>query len=324
MKKIIRLAVTATLATTMLGIANTALAAGNEWKATQPIRIVVPFSAGGGSDVAARLIAEGLGTSLGQTVVVENKPGASGAIASDLVYSAKPDGHMMLLGTADTQSMNPHVNKVRYDSLKYVPVLGIARVSYALVGRNDLPADNLKELVALTKEKSLTYGSSGNGAAADIQMRMFADAAGIKNFLHVPYQGVAPAFQGLLGGQVDLAMIPVALVAQYKGKIKFYGMASMQRNSALPDVPTLAEGGYPVDGDPWVGFLAPPETPENIANAIAKKVADVLAKPETQQRLRDVGMTPYLESRQDFIKLYREDFEKWGKAIRDAGITVQN
>lgn len=322
MKNWIRYVMVAMIAATTTN--SSAAASGGDWKASQPIRLVVPFSAGGGSDVAARLISEGLGTSLGQTVVVENKPGASGAIASDQVYLAKPDGLMLLLGTADTQSMNPHVNKVRYESLKYVPVLGIAQVSYALVGRNDLPANNLQELIELAKEKSLSYGSSGNGAAADVQMRMFADVAGIKNFLHAPYQGVAPAFQGLLGGQVDLAMIPVALVAQYQGKIKFYGVASMQRNYALPDVPTLAERGYPVDGDPWVGILAPPGTPEKVANAIADEVGKVLAKPDTQQRLQKVGMTPYVQSRSEFVELYRSDYEKWGNAIRKAGITIKN
>jgi tripartite-type tricarboxylate transporter receptor subunit TctC len=324
MTKLLRILISVSLAATAMSAHSASTTTDGKWKATQPIRIVVPFAAGGGSDVAARLIAERLGSSLGETVVVENKPGASGAIASQLVYNADPNGYTILLGTADTQSMNPHVNNVRYDSLKYVPVLGLAQVSYALVGRNDLPANNLAELISLTKNKSLSYGSSGTGAAADIQMRMFADTAGIKNLLHVPYQGVAPAFQGVLSGQVDLAMVPVALVSQYQGKIKFYGMASMQRNSALPDVPTLAEEGYAVDGDPWVGLLAPPGTSDAIAETIAQRVSTILANPDTQKRLKDVGMTPYLQSREDFIKLYGNDYEKWGKAIRNAGITIQN
>ncbi|ANN67834.1 Bug family tripartite tricarboxylate transporter substrate binding protein [Bordetella bronchialis] len=296
---------------------------GKAWKASQPIRIVVPFSAGGGSDVAARLLAQGLGNSLGEPVIVENKPGASGAIASDLVYTAAPDGYTLLLGTADTQAMNPHVNKVRYDALKYVPVAAIAKVSYVLVGRPDMPAADTKALVALAKEKSLTYGSSGTGAAADIQMRMFDDAAKIPNMLHVPYQGVAPAFQALVAGQVDLAMIPVALVAQYRNKVKFYGIASMQRNPAIPDVPTLAEQGFPVDGDPWVGLLAPPKTPDAVANAIAERVAKVLAVPENQKKLREVGMTPYQGTRSEFTEFYRKDYDKWEKAIKSAGITAQ-
>jgi tripartite-type tricarboxylate transporter receptor subunit TctC len=310
------------------GAACAALAASNDdagsaWKAKQPIRLVVPFSAGGGSDVAARLLAQGLGNSLGEPMVVENKPGASGAIASDYVYMAAPDGYTLLLGTADTQAMNPHVNKVRYDSLRYVPVAAIAKVSYALVGRLDMPAADTHALVALAKTRSLTYGSSGTGAAADVQMRMFDGVAKITNMLHVPYQGVAPAFQALVAGQVDLAMIPVALVAQYRSKVKIYGIASLQRNPAIADVPTLAEQGFPVDGDPWVGLLAPPKTPDAVASAIAERVAKVLAVPENQQKLRDVGMTPYQGTRSEFAAFYRKDYEKWEKAIKSAGITVQ-
>jgi len=291
------------------------------WTATQPVRIVVPFSAGGGSDVAARLIAQSLGNSLGQPVVVENKPGASGAIASDIVYTAPPDGHTLLLGTADTQGMNPHVNKVRYDSMKYVPVAGIAKVSYMLVGRPGLSAPDLKTLVAQSKTTSFSYGSSGTGAAAHVQMSMFLDTAKITNMLHVPYQGVAPAFQALVAGQVDLTVVPVALAAQYRDKVRFYGVASLQRNEALPDVPTLAEQGYPVDGDPWVGLIAPPGTPTAAATAIAEKVHAALAQPEVQKKLRELGMTPYLGTQAEFAEFYKKDYPKWGEAIRAAGIT---
>ena len=305
-------------------LAGAALAGGaaqaQGWTATQPVRIVVPFSAGGGSDVAARLLAQNLGNSLGQPVVVENKPGASGAIASDIVYSAAPDGHTMLLGTADTQGMTPHVNKVRYDSMKYVPVAGIAKVSYMLVGRPGLKAADLKALVEQSKTTSFSYGTSGTGAAAHVQTSMFLNAAKITNMLHVPFQGVAPAFQAMLADQVDLTMVPVALAAQYRGKIRFYGIASLHRADALPDVPTLAEQGYPVDGDPWVGLLAPPGTPEAAANAISEKVRAVLAQPDVQKKLRELGMTPYLDSRAEFISFYKKDYPKWGEAIRAAGV----
>ncbi|ANN67833.1 Bug family tripartite tricarboxylate transporter substrate binding protein [Bordetella bronchialis] len=290
------------------------------WKPTQPIRIVVPFSAGGGSDVVARLVSQSLGNRLGQTVIVENKPGASGAIASDLVYNAAPDGYTLLLGTADTQAMNPHVNKVRFDSLKFVPVGGLAKVPYVLVGRADLPASNLPELLALAKRQSLSYGSSGLGTAADVQMRMFGEVAKIDNLLHVPYQGVAPAFQGLVAGQVDLAAVPVVLAAQYRDKLKFFGLPSMERNSAIPDVPTLAEQGYRVDADSWNCLLAPPGTPAAIADAIGSQLAAVLAEPAVQKRLHEVGMTAFPGFRTEFAAFYRSEYEKWGDAIRKANI----
>lgn len=290
------------------------------WKPTQPIRIVVPFSAGGGSDVVARLVSQSLGNRLGQTVIVENKPGASGAIASDLVYAAAPDGYTLLLGTADTQAMNPHVNKVRFDALKFVPVGGLAKVPYVLVGRPDLPADTLPQLLALAGRQSLSYGSSGLGTAADVQMRMFGEVAKIRNLLHVPYQGVAPAFQGLVAGQVDLATVPVVLAGQYRGKLKFFGLPSVQRNSAIPEVPTLAEQGYPVDADSWNCLLAPPGTPAAIADAINAQLIAVLAEPAVQKRLHEVGMTAFSGSRADFADFYRSEYEKWGDAIRKAHI----
>lgn len=294
-----------------------------EWRASQPVRVVVPFAAGGGADVAARLISQRLGDALGQPMVVDNKPGASGAIGSDLVYAAPADGSTLLLGTADTQSMNPYINKVRYDALKYVPVAGIAKVSYVLVGRPNLPAASLKELLALAKQQQLTYGSSGPGAALHIQMSMFANAARLNNLLHVPYQGAAPAFQALVAGQVDLAMVPVVLALQYKDKLRFYGVASLSRNDALRDVPTLAEQGYPVDGDPWVGVLAPPGTPAPTAATISRKVIEALAAPEVQKKLREVGMTPYAGSQAEFAEFYRREYAKWGAAIKAAGITKE-
>jgi len=294
--------------------------AATSWTATQPIRIVVPFSAGGGSDVAARLVSAGMGNALGQPMVVENKPGASGAIASDIVYTAAPDGHTLLLGTADTQAMNPHVNKVRFDALKYVPVGGIAKVPYVLVGRPDLPAANLAELLALAKRTSLSYGSSGAGTGAHVQMTMFAKAANVTDLLHVPYQGVAPAFQAVLAGQVDLSMVPVALASQYPGKLRFYGLPSLDRNPALPDVPTLAEQGYRVDADSWNGLLAPPGTPPEVAAAIAQKLLAVVSAPEAQKKLRELGMVPYTDPQAEFAEFYKKEYDKWGAAIQAAGL----
>jgi tripartite-type tricarboxylate transporter receptor subunit TctC len=320
MKNSIKVLATAFVAAIVPFQANHAAEKNNDWKASRPIRIVVPFSAGGGSDVAARLISEGMGEKLGTTIVVDNKPGASGAIASDLVYDAKPDGYTILLGTADTQAMNPHVNDVRFKSLNYVPIGGVAKVPYVLVGRPGLPAENLDELLKLAKNQSLSYGSSGLGTAADIQMRMFAGVAGIDNFLHVPYQGVAPAFQALVAGQVDLATVPVVLATQYRDKLKFYGVPSPIRNSALSNVPTLAEQGYDVKADSWNCLLAPPGTPDDVVATISAKLADVLARPAVIKKLNELGMMPFTESRNEFATFYNDEYKKWGDAIRVAGV----
>jgi tripartite-type tricarboxylate transporter receptor subunit TctC len=307
----------------LAAVLGSAAAAQTDWAPTKPIRLVVPFSPGGGGDTAARILAQALGGSLGQPVVVENKAGASGAIASEFVYNASPDGHTFLLGTADTQSMNPHVHKVRFDSLKYEPVVGIAKVSFVLVGRKGLGAENLTELLALAERKSLSYGSSGTGAASHVQTNMFAEVAKVTNLLHVPYQGAGPAFQGLLGGQVDLMMAPISAAVQHRDRLTFFGVASLERNDAIKDVPTLGEQGYPVDGDSWVCLLAPPDTPAAVSTFIAQKVSATLADAEVQRKLKDVGMTPFLLSPKEFEEFYRAEYTKWGKAIQSAGIEQQ-
>jgi tripartite-type tricarboxylate transporter receptor subunit TctC len=149
---------------------------------------------------------------------------------------------------------------------------------------------------------------------------MFADVAKVTNLVHVPYQGAGPAFHALVAGQIDLMMAPISLAVQYRDKLKFFGIASLERNSALPDVPTLAELGYPVDGDSWVCLLAPPGTPAGVAAFFGDKVAATIARPDIQKKLRDVGMTPFTGSAAEFADFYGAEYEKWGKAIRAAGI----
>jgi tripartite-type tricarboxylate transporter receptor subunit TctC len=292
------------------------------WRPTQPVRIIVPFSPGGGTDVIARVLAQGLGAELGQSVVVENKAGASGAIGSDYAFAASPDGHVLLLGTADAQAMNPHVNKVRFETPKYTVIGGIAKAPFVLVGRPGLPAANLSELLQLTRQSSLTYSSSGPGAAPHIQMSMFADATKVSNLHHIPYQGAAPAFQALVAEQVDLTMVPIVLSLQYRDKLRFFGVLSAERSEALRDVPTLIEQGYAVDADSWAGMLAPPGVPEPIVSSLSDKLRTVVASADVQKRLRDLGMTPYLGTRGEFTTFFRAEYERWGKAIRALNLST--
>lgn len=301
-------------ATAMIGAVGARAQSG--WRPTQPVRIIVPFSPGGGTDVIARALAQGLSGELGQPVIVENKPGASGAIGSDYAFAAPPDGHVLLLATADSQAMNPHVNKVRFETQKYTVIGGIAKAPFVLVGRPGLPAANLKELLQLTSKSSLTYSSSGPGAAPHIQMSMFADATKVDNLQHIPYQGAAPAFQALVAEQVDLTMVPIVLSLQYRDKLRFFGVLSAERSEALRDVPTLIEQGYAVDADSWAGLLAPPGTPESIASSLSERLRAVVMSADVQKRLRELGMTPFMGTRADFTLFFRTEYERWGKAIR--------
>jgi tripartite-type tricarboxylate transporter receptor subunit TctC len=290
------------------------------WKPTKPIRIIVPFAPGGGGDVAARLVAPPLGNQLGQTIVVENKAGASGSIASDYVYRAAPDGYTLLVATADSQIMYPQIAKVSFDTTKYVPIGGITTIGYVLMGRPDLPA-TLPELLALMKTQKLSYASGGAGSALHVLTEMFAGATKTE-LLHVPFQGAGPGLQALLGGQVDLMMVPMATAGQYRGKLRAYGISSAQRHDAMKDVPTLSEQGVAVAGDSWISLVAPPGTPLPVVESVSRALHEAVNTPEMQKKWTEMGMTAIGSSREEFGKFYLAEYRKWGNVIRAANIRV--
>lgn len=291
------------------------------WKPNRPITLVVPFAPGGGSDIIGRLVGQGISTRLGQAVVVDNKAGASGSIGSDLAYRAAPDGYTLLVSSLDSQGMYPHLRKVNFDSAKFVPVGGMAQMGYALMGRADLPARNLPELIALAKGKELTYASGGAGSSLHVFTELFARETGAK-LLHVPFQGAGPGVQALLGGQVDLMMVPLAVAPQHLAKLKVYGITSAKRVDSLKDVPTLAEQGVNVVGDSWAAVLAPPGTPAPVVASLSAALADTVASPEIQAKLREMGMTPIVMSQTEFAKFYGDEYRKWGSVIKAANIRL--
>lgn len=298
------------------------LLAQDAWKPSRPVKLIVPFAAGGGGDVITRLVARGMETTLGQAVIVENKPGASGSIGSDSVYRAAPDGYTVLSGSLDAQAMYPHVSMVNFDPAKFVPVGGMAQMGYVLMGRPDLPAANLAELRALMKTRSLSYGSGGAGSSLHVFTELFAKEAGGK-MLHVPYQGAGPGLQALMGGQIDLMMVPLAVAPQYRAKLRSYAVTSAQRVDAMKEVPTFTEQGLNVVGDSWAALFAPPGTPEPVAEALAAAMRQAVAAPEVAQKLRDMGMTPISLSRKDFAQFYAGEYRRWGDVIKAAQIRAE-
>jgi tripartite-type tricarboxylate transporter receptor subunit TctC len=292
------------------------------WKPTRPVKLVVPFAAGGGGDVITRLVARGMETSLGQPVIVENRPGASGAIGSDAVYRAAPDGYTVLSGSVDAQVMYPQVGTVPFDPAKFVPVGGIAQMGYVLMGRADLPAANLAELRALMKTRTLSYGSGGAGSSLHVFTELFAKEAGSK-LLHVPYQGAGPGLQALLAGQIDLMMVPLAVAPKYWDKLRSYAVTSAQRVESMADVATFSELGLKVVGDSWAALLAPPGTPEPVAEALGAAMRQAVASPEVSKKLRDMGMTPMGSSRREFAQFYSAEYRRWGEVIRGANIRAE-
>lgn len=292
------------------------------WTPKQPIRMIVPFPPGGGSDTLVRSIAPSLSERLGHSIVVENKTGASGAIGSDFVYRAEPDGYTMLIASLDAQSMAPHLQKVNFDATKFTLVGGIASMGYALMGRSDLPANTLPELLELMKSQELTYGSGGTGSSLHIFTELFKKETGSK-MLHVPFKGAGPGVLALLGGQVDLMMVPIASAPQYLSRLKVFGITPAERVNSMKDIPTLSEQGINVAGASWMGIVAPPGTPEIVANTVSAALSEVVASPEMQQKLAGMGMTPITMSRPQFKSFYADEYQRWGDAIKEANIRLE-
>lgn len=293
------------------------------WKPAGPVKIVVPWPPGGASDILARYIANGLGDKLGQPVVVENRAGAAGSIGSAAVYSAPPDGTTLLLGITDSNSIYPHVVQTRYDSTKFVPVAPVGQSAFMLLGRPDLPASNLQELLALARKQQLSYASAGVGGSPHLMTVAFARIAKLDNLLHVPYTGMAPALQALLANQVDFMLVSVGGATQYRSKLKFFGVTSAQRVPAIGDVPTLSEQGVAMVGGFWMGVLAPPNTPAATVSALAKAIDEVTATPEYKAKVVEFGMSTLSGTQAEFSKYYLDEYRKWGEVVKAANIKVE-
>jgi tripartite-type tricarboxylate transporter receptor subunit TctC len=293
---------------------------------TRIVRVVVAFPAGGPTDFVARLLADKLKASLGQSVIIENKPGANGAIGAEYVARGEADGHLLFLTTVGAVAITPHlVAKVPYDTLKdFAPVTLVVRNTTILVVKPDMAVASAGALAALAKDKpgAIPFGSTGSGSMTHLALELFQSAAGVK-FLHVPYRGAAPALTDLLGGQIEamFADAPV-LMSQIKGgKLKALGAASASRNAALPDVPTLTEQGYAdTYADNWYGLLVPAKTPSAVVAKLHDAVVSVLEQPDTREKLVQSGAVPAPTSSAEFGKFLGDELARWGRVVREKNI----
>jgi tripartite-type tricarboxylate transporter receptor subunit TctC len=305
------------------------LAAAAQDYPAKPVRIVVAYNAGGPMDAGARVLAAGLTKALGQSFVVENKPGASGRIGTQEVLRAAPDGYTLMYAIADQLAINPHVYpNSGYDALTaFEPVAPLGRLPMVLALRSNFSASNGQDLIKLAKAEpgKVSYASWGNGSLGHLAGAMMEQIAGI-DMLHVPYQGGAPAQTALMAGQVDMLLVQVPYAVQQlsAGKMKILGLSSPKRNPQYPNIPTLAEQGFPgYSAETWSGVLVPKGTPAPIKAKLAKAIHDIVATPAAQTQLKEIGFEPMSEGPAEFGAFIRTEYDRWGKLIRARNIVVQ-
>jgi tripartite-type tricarboxylate transporter receptor subunit TctC len=294
-----------------------------DWLPTRTVRIVVPI-VGSTNDVLARLVAPELQRALGQTVVVENKGGGGGTIGANEVAKAPPDGHTLLVGFNGPLAINPTLfAKMPYDAVKdLAPItLAVSTPQYLAV-HPSVPAKNVQELVALSKQRKMNYASVSPGSASHLTMEMLKSASGM-DITHIPYKGAAPAVVDLLGGQVDAAFLVPGNIAQFvqEGKARVIATSGTRRFRGSPDVPTLIEQGYPgFVAVSWIGFLAPGGTPRPIVDRYNREIVRILRSPEIAQQLEKMEFEIVAGTPEQFTAWIASEIPRWGKIIRDNNI----
>jgi tripartite-type tricarboxylate transporter receptor subunit TctC len=296
---------------------------------SRPVRLIVAFTPGGTTDITARLIADKMQKSLGAPIAVENKPGANGAIAAQYVAQADPDGYTLFFTTVGAVAINPAFRgDLTYDPLRdFAPVGKAAINSPMLVVHAEMKANSALELAALARKKpgAITIGITGRGAISDLGRQLFEDAAGIK-LQGVPYRGAAPALTDMLAGHLDglFGDVPTVMAQVKAGKLKALAATSSERSDIFPDVPTFVEQGFAdVVGDNWDAVLAPAGTPPPVIAKLNAALVAAVNDPEVRTRLHNAGTTPAPSSPEEFDQYLRAEIARWGKVIRDKGITDQ-
>ena len=295
---------------------------------TKPVKLMVGAGAGGGTDIIARMLAEKMTDALKGTFIVENKPGASNTIAAELTAKAPPDGHTLLVATNTGQAIAPHLIKLNFDPMKdLTPIALVVTVPNVLVVSTSVPANTVKELITLMKSKpdEFKYASSGVGSTQHIAGEGFDIAAGVKS-IHIPYKGSSQAHLDLIAGNVQLMFDTTSsAMAQIKaGKFKPLAVTTSQRSAELPNVPTLAEAGVTgFEMSTWYGVFVTSGTPPEIVAKLQNEVAKIIKLPDVQAKLKGLGGEPGSLSVEQFTQLNRQEFERFGKLIRQANIKMQ-
>jgi len=318
----------AALLVALLAAALSQAASGQAYPA-RPLHFVVAFPPGGGTDIVARAIAEKLARSLGQQVVVDNRPGAGGNVGTEIVAKSAPDGYTILMGSVGPLAINPSL----FASLPFDPLRDLAPITLAattpnvLVVHPSLPVRTVQDLIALARARpgALNFASSGHGTPAQLAGELFNVAAGVK-MVHVPYKGAAPALADLLGGQVQLmfSTMPPALPHIREGRLRALAVTSLRRSAAMPELPTLDEAGLPgFEAVTWHGVLAPAGTAPEIVERLNRELVAVLHAPDVVARLSAQGAEPVGSTPQEFARYIREESAKWARVVRASGARAE-
>jgi tripartite-type tricarboxylate transporter receptor subunit TctC len=293
---------------------------------SRPVRLIVTVPPGGAADFIARLVGGRLSVSLGQPVLVENRGGAGGTIATDAVAKAAPDGYTLLQNSITTHGVGPLLySKLPYDPVKdFAPVSGLAVLPLIMAVNAELPVKGVEDLVSYAKSHSLNFASSGNGGAPHMAAELFKSVTGAP-LTHVPYKGSGPAVADLVGGRVQIMFDAAPSLIQHvrSGKLRVLGAASLQRNRLLPDVPTFAELGYPkIVVSLWYGLLAPAGTPRPVIDKLNREVVKALESADIRDRLLAQGAEPMPGNPEAFASFMQEERAKWAPVVKQAGVKL--
>jgi tripartite-type tricarboxylate transporter receptor subunit TctC len=294
----------------------------------RPIRLVIGFAPGGAADYVARAMSDAFAKALGQSVLVDNKPGNGSSIAADLVAKSPADGYTLVLATVGTHSINGALYaKMPYDMVKdFAPVTLIATTPNLLVINNDVPAKNLAEFIALgKKEGKMTFASAGSGTSIHVSGELFKTMTGI-DMTHIPYKGRATAIPDLLGGRVTMMFdnMPSSLPLVKEGKLRALGVTSAQRSAAAPEIPTIAEQGLPgFDAVSWFAMFAPAGTPKPIVDKLQLEVKKIIQSPEVGKKLAEIGLEVVGSTPEELAAYQRAEIAKWAKVVKDSGAKVE-
>jgi tripartite-type tricarboxylate transporter receptor subunit TctC len=295
---------------------------------SMPVRIIVPFAPGGTADILARMVAKGLGDQFGQSFLVENKTGANGALGTEYVARAKPDGYTILMGYLGTLAISPALyNNLPFDPLRdLAPITNIASTTQAIVARKTLPAKNIAELIALAKSgQTITFASAGVGSPSHMAGELFNAMANIK-MVHVPYKGSGAVLHDLIGGHVDISFggLAAAMPSVKAGELRLLGVTSAKASPGAPDTPTVAQAGLPgYEVTSWFGLLAPAGTPKPIIDLLHDEVTKIANEPDFKKTLALDGAEVIANTPEEFHNQIKADISKWAKVVKDNGIVAR-